>query len=107
MRIDKIDKMVVRDWTRLASILVFLPGILSLSQNKEDSINDQVGISFTLFDDHHQKLYYCNQITSFPLVQQVKCEEFEEAGFFCVPDDYCNESGIIKANFSQLFHPRY
>ena len=52
-----IDKMVVKDWTQLASILVFLPGILSLSQNKEDSINDQVGISFTLFDDGVQGKY--------------------------------------------------
>ena len=49
--------MVVRDWTRLASILVFLPGILSLSQNKEDSINNQVGISFILFDDGVQGKY--------------------------------------------------
>ena len=53
----RIDKMVVRDWTRLASILVFLPGILSLLQNKENSTNDQVGISFILFDDGVQGKY--------------------------------------------------
>ena len=35
--------MVVRE---LATILVFLPGILSVSQNKEDTNEDQVGINF-------------------------------------------------------------
>jgi hypothetical protein len=67
--------MILRE---LATILVFLPGILSVSQNKEDTNEEQA-----------------------------ECAEFEEAGFFCVPGDYCTESGIIKANFSEQFEPRW
>ena len=35
--------MVVR---KLATILVFLPGILSVSQNEEDTTEDQVRVKF-------------------------------------------------------------
>ena len=37
----------------------------------------------------------------------MECVDFEEAGFFCVPPDFCNESGVIKANYSEQFEPRY
>ena len=106
----KDKKMVGARWTEFVTILVFIPKILSAPQTREDSIQDQqVGSSFTfilrnLFGMTNSKT---TTMHSLPWSQQVECVGFEEAGFYCVPSDHCSQSGVIKANFSEQFQPRY
>ena len=93
-------------WTSFVSSLLFLHGILSAPQNREDSNQDLVKASvFLLLEENiwRQRSHHLFFIIDFS--KQVKCKEFEEAGFHCVPKLHCDKDGIIKTDASGTFHP--
>ena len=94
-------------WTSFVSSLLFLHGILSAPQNRKDSNQDLVKASvFLLLEENiwRQRSHHLFFIIDFS--KQVKCKEFEEAGFHCVPKLHCDKDGIInKTDPAGTFDP--